>query len=344
MSILKQKQLFFNCTNQHVPKQLHRLFSFGCQTLTTRRVGSVRGNARTVESNYHTAKTKAYRLLANPRWLKIFPQLLSQLGLIGERSIVALDFSAFDHWQVLTFAVQTRLGRAIPVYFEIIRYPITENSQNIFVCEASERLVEAIGCRPKLVMDRGFACPHIIEHLAQRSHPFIVRIKACKTLRREEKKLIFKAQHSPENDLPVHVYEHDLRLVVSDNPGNGNQPWYLITNDVVSVRDGIVADYYHRFEIEEFFKDAKWLQGLEHCRFQKRQSIIIVLWFVTLGWWFMAKLERDTLVVQGKHSHDRLSFPRLVMEALSREQNQLVASWLAEGGGMFSSVFVREKV
>jgi hypothetical protein len=316
MSILKQKHFFFNHINGSVPKQLRRLFIFGCQTLSLQNIVSVRGNARLIETNFNTAKSKAYRLTANSRWLKVFPQLLNHLGLVSDGSIVALDFSTFGRFQILTFAMQTRLGRALPVYFEIITYPITKDSQNLFICEAIERLVEAVGCRPKLVMDRGFACPHILKHLASLSHPFIVRIKSMKTLTDAEKQLIFKAKAAPDNDLVVHVYEHDLRLVVSDDPGNGHEPWYLITNDVISVRDGIIAHYYHRFEIEEFFKDAKWLQGLEHLRVKKIQSMSVVLWFVILGWWCMALLKRDTPVMQGQHAHDKLSFPRLIAEAI----------------------------
>lgn len=329
MSILQQKLIFFNRAQTLVPKQLQRLFLFGCQVLTAQRVASVRGNARTVEENFSTAKTKAYRLLANRRWLKVFPCLLAKLNLVSAGSIVALDFSAFGDWQVLTFALQTYRGRAIPLYFEIIRYPITEDSQNLFICEAIERFVSFIDCRPKLVMDRGFACPHILKQLASLSHPFVVRIKAIKKLTSEERKIIFQAWSAPAPDLSVRVYEHDLRLVVSDPPGNGNQAWYLITNDVISARDSIITDYYHRFEIEEFFKDAKWLQGLEHVHFKKQQSIAVVLWFVILGWWFMVLLARHTPALQGRHTHDRLSFPRLLAEALLREQQAIITYHLA---------------
>ncbi len=118
MNILKQKRFFFNRNLQHVPKQLQRLFLFGCRTLALQSIVSIRGNARSHITNFNTAKSKAYRLTANSRWLTVFPQLLNQLGLVSGRSIVALDFSTFGCFQILSFAVQTRLGRALPVYFE----------------------------------------------------------------------------------------------------------------------------------------------------------------------------------------------------------------------------------
>jgi len=332
MSILKQKQDFFKAVITHIPKQLHCQFDFGFNILSVKRINSVRGNARRHINNFHTAKSKAYRLTDNNRWLKVLPQVLTRLGLVTATSKVALDFSTFGHFQILTFAVQTRRGRALPVYFEIITYPIKKDSQNIFICNAIERFVIVVGCRPKLVMDRGFACPYIIKTLASLSHPFVVRVRSIKQLRNWQNRL-FKARNTSKQDQKVDGYCRQLRLIISNNPGNSNEPWYLITNDFTSTRDSIITDYYHRFEIEEFFKDAKWLQGLEHLHFKKIQSMSIVLWFVILGWWFMARLKRDTPVIQGHHPHDKLSFPRLVMEALEREEQRLLAVLLRQTGG-----------
>lgn len=344
MSILKQKLIFFNQAGQRVPRQLRKLFSFGCRSLSLQNIVSLRGNARLVETNFNTAKTKAYQLLANGRWLDVFPRLLGQLGLVSADSRVALDFSSFGNFQVLTFAVETRQGRALPIYFEIIVYPIKEDSQNLFIRQAIERFSAAVSCCPKLVMDRGFACPYIIEYLAEASHPFLVRIKSVKTLTAREKQLIFKARQAPDNDLEVRAYEHDLRLVVSADPNNGNEPWYLITNDFASLRPAVIRDYYYRFEIEEFFKDAKWLQGLEHLKVRKIQSMSVVLWFVILGWWCLALLDRDTPLLQGRHPHDQISLPRLVLEALGREERALAVEHLVVCMGGRKEVVLLEKV
>lgn len=328
MSIFKQKLNFFNRAQTHIPPQLHQLFSFGCYSLALQHVVSIRGNARLHITNYHTAKSKAYRLCKNRRWSVVFPQLLTQLGVVTATSRVAIDFSTFGPFQVLAFAVQTRRGRALPVYFEIITYPITKDSQNLFIVAAIERFVAAVGFRPKLVMDRGFACPHILKHLATQRHLFIVRVKGMKQFRNKQNRL-FKARNTSKLDQPISGYGHELRLVVSDDPGNGNEPWYLVTNDIVSVRDGIITDYYYRFEIEEFFKDAKWLQNLEQLRLKSIRSMTTVLWFVILGWWCIMLLERDTPVIQGTHPHDKLSFPRLVTEAILREQQTLIHQHLS---------------
>lgn len=325
MSILKQKWAFFNRTLSFIPLQLHTLYVFGWQALATERVTSLRGNARQVVGNPHTAKTKAWRLLKNRRWRSVIPALLVDLKLITPASIVCLDFSDFHGWQVLTFAVQTHRGRAIPVYFDIIRYPITEKSQNIFIVSAIEQFVTIVGCRPKLVMDRGFACPHILKHLAQEGHLFVVRVKGCKQFRNWQNRL-FKARNTRNNDQRIRGYTKQLRLVVSDKLKGMKEPWYLVTNDFSSTRAEIITDYYHRFEVEEFFKDAKWLLGLEWVRFLKQQSMANVLWFVILGLWFVETL-RVLVAEPPWKNHHAVSFNRYVYELLQREKNALVAQY-----------------
>lgn len=302
MNILKEKVVFFNQVFPYIPKQLSRLFSFGFWALSGERVSSVRGNARLIVANPNTAKTKAWRLLKNRRWKHIIPILLRKFKLVTSDSIVCLDFSDFHGWQILMFAIQTYDGRALPVYFDIIKYPITKNSQNIFVVETIERFVSIVGCRPKLVMDRGFACPHIIKCLAQKSHPFVVRVKGMKEFV-STKNHWFIARNTSKNDQRVFGYNHVLRLVVSDKKNGMKEPWYLITNDFTSTREEIISDYYHRFEIEEFFKDAKWLLGLEWVRLLRIQSMLVVLWFVILGLWFLYILQAKLRVPQWKNHH-----------------------------------------
>lgn len=326
MYILKQKAVFFNHILPHIPPKLTHLFSFGFWAISGERVASVRGNARQVISNPHTAKTKAWRLLKNRKWTHVIPRLLAQLKLLTAQSIVCLDFSDFHGWQILTFAVQTHQGRAIPIYFELIKYPITEDSQNIFIVEAIERLVGIIGFRPKLVMDRGFACPHILKHLCQQSHLFVVRVKGIKEFLNWQNR-VFKARNTHKNDQIIRGYNHRLRLVVSDKLKGMKEPWYLVTNDFTSTREEIVTDYYHRFEIEEFFKDAKWLLGLEWVRFLKAHSMAVVLWFVILGLWFWHTSAAGKQSPDWKNHH-AVSFNRYLYEAMQREKNLLVWQYL----------------
>jgi hypothetical protein len=99
-----------------------------------------------------------------------------------------------------------------------------------------------------------------------------------------------KACEVENDDEGVEIYDARLRLVRSDTPEN-SEPWYLVTNDFDSSREAVVNAYYHRFEIEEFFRDAKHLLGLERVRYEKAQTLAILLWFTLLGMWFVWEIE-----------------------------------------------------
>ena len=326
MNILKQKLIFFNRTVTLIPPKIRNLYTVGFWALSLQRISSVRGNMRQLVNNPNTAKTNAWRLLKNKTIAQSLPTLLPHFTLVSPGSIVALVFSDFHGWQILTFAVQTHQGRAVPVYFEIIRYPIQKDSQNIFVVSAIGRFVKLVGCRPKLVMDRGFACPHIIKYLADLSHPFVVRVKGIKQFRNWQNRL-FKARNTSKSDQLIYGYYRRLRLVVSDKLSGMKEPWYLVTNDVAGTREEVVTDYDHRFEIEEFFKDAKWLVGLEHLRLKTKRGMVVLLWFVVLGMWFTELLRQLDQLPDWKKK-DQLSFNRYVFEQLQLATNQLVFQWL----------------
>jgi hypothetical protein len=151
------------------------------------------------------------------------------------------------------FAAQTRKGRAIPVFFKIITYPIQKDSQNLFIIAAVEEFVYLVKCEPRLVFDRGFACPHIIKILNKTKLLFYIRIKAGKHVKVENGESC-QTRDVRHDDNIVEAYGLKLRLIVSGKPSNDNEEWFIITNDMCSERKTIIEYYYFRFEIEEFFK------------------------------------------------------------------------------------------
>lgn len=118
-------------------------------------------------------------------------------------------------------------------------------------------------------------------------------------------------------------YGHTLRLVRSDQPDNENDPWYLITNDADSTKDEIISRYYHRFEIEEFFRDAKHLLNLEYVRFKTVQGLTNALWFALITTWLFATVSATlTDEQEAQRKQWRLSQFRYVLELLEREVHQ----------------------
>ena len=108
--------------------------------------------------------------------------------------------------------------------------------------------------------------------------------------------------------------------MISDPNGKDEQPWYLITNDLESTREKIIKIYYHRFEIEEFFRDAKRLLGLENLNVKKPLSLEVILWFVILSIWFLWQVRALMTAMDWKlKSAMKLSAVRYCWEMLWRQ-------------------------
>jgi hypothetical protein len=304
MNIVKERVNYFHNLENLAPKQLKKLFNFGWQTLTTHAVLSLRSNSRLLDLNWNTAKSKAYRLTSNLKFLALFLELMLESADISRNDCIAIDFSDFGNGHmVLMFAKQTHKGRGIPIYFEILEKSNSRGFQNTFILQALKNFEALLGFKPKLVFDRGFACPSIIRYLCDNSWNFCIRIKKCKKVFNIHAGKNVKIKDSAESDFECLAYEQKkkLRIIISDLVSGQKEPWYLITNDFKSNRETIIKRYYYRFEIEELFRDGKRLLGLEGVTFKNWQSLAVTLWFVVAGlwffWWcedkFMANLKQE---------------------------------------------------
>jgi hypothetical protein len=321
MNIIKEKWLFLNGTLLHTPKQIKQLYAFGLQTIAAEHVVSLRSNARLSGLRWPTAKSKIWRLTKNRKIVPLFEKLSHELNRVTKYDIIAVDFSDFGNgFQVLMFAKQTKRGRAMPLYFEILRYPIPKDSQNLFVNTAIKRFGKIMGCKPMLVFDRGFMCPSIMRFLLENQWKFIVRLRAAKFAMDPEHGKTFPVCRAEINDRPVVMYENIVRLVTSEKTNEMKEPWYLATNDITLSREAIIDRYYHRFEIEEFFRDAKRLLGLEQVSWKTENSLAVTLWFVMLGIWCLAHIaEAMDDLAQRSREKMQLSEIRYIFETLRAE-------------------------
>jgi hypothetical protein len=322
MNILKQKAIFFQEASRFSQKQTQRLFNFGLEVFFLKQIQSLRANARLSILSWQTAKMKVCRLAANAKIPAIFPKILMHLKIVNPGDIIAVDFSDFGNGVLaLMFAKQTHKGRAVPLYFET--YIPRKDFQNPFIIQAVEKFSAIIGFKPYLVFDRGFACPSLIKFLEENGFKFIIRVRKIKQFNLANDGTKFKAKDAIGNDLLAVGYGRKLRLVISDPDGKNNEPWYLITNDFASSRETIIDNYYHRFEIEEFFKDAKRFLGLETLGFKQQLTLEIVLWFVILSTWFLWILEARMNEADRKlRSMMKISIVRYCWEALWKQMEQ----------------------
>lgn len=319
-----------------VTKRQQQLFIFGFEALTIKPFVSLNGNARTTIANRKTAETKIYRVMHTPSFVSLFPQIMIHLGLVTPTDTINVDFSTFCGYQVLTFAKQTTLGRALPVYFGIIAYPIEkEGSQTIFIKDTITTFVTLLGFTPHLVFDRGFESPYLVPFLLKQKIPFTMRFKKDKHVLYCEKEIPLRNLPWFAHDTTVEVYpDVPLRVVRSeklserkDSEGK-EEPWYLLTNDYQSTPEQVIARYYFRFEIEETFKDIKHIFALKKFyRIKTRQTFTILLWFYVLSVWMAFLLEATTTYLRQRIQQKRrkkLSVVRYFAEAI---QLELFSSW-----------------
>ena len=87
-----------------------------------------------------------------------------------------------------------------------------------------------------------------------------------------------------------------------------------------SSRTKIARIYYHRFEIEETFKDVKHLFELKRVQFDKPNSLKVLLWFVSLGIALLYLTTKATMHQEHyRNNKKRRSWVRLAYEQFQRE-------------------------
>jgi len=286
-----------------VPKRWTKQFSFGLQAYGLRAFQSAAGNARMVGTNAHTAVRKAERLFQNGCLTDQLGVVFDSLGLVKPSSFVNVDHSDMNGLTALVGAVQTHKGRALPCLVEttysdrlsarddapprrkLLRRARTEARQwqsfTGHTIDALQDFHDRLGYWPKLVFDRGFGNESIVNHLAAEGCIFYVRLKAGRFVEFDGQRTEVKAL--TERDATVQLFGLTLRVIRSPKSRRAKEPWYILTNDFSSSRSKIVKIYYHRFEIEETFRDIKHIWELKRTRLNKPNSLKLILWFVSLG-------------------------------------------------------------
>jgi hypothetical protein len=321
------------------PKKWLPQFQFGLQAYSLQTFQSATGNARRIVANPNTAARKSERLLANSKLAECFGGIFDALRLVRPGSFVNVDHSDMNGLTALVGAIQTRNGRAIPCFVGTTysdRLPAREDAplrkQSLREARTNERcyrsftghtidalqdFADRLGFWPRLVFDRGFGNESIVTHLAAEGATFYIRLKAgrfvaCDDQRTEVKQL-------KDKDTTIRLYGLTLRVIRSPKSRRAQEPWYILTNDRTSSRTKIVRIYYHRFEIEESFKDVKHVFEFRRTRLNKPTSLKVILWFIFLGIALLYSVTKPTKqTVQHRHSKKQTSWLRQAYEQLQQ--------------------------
>ena len=323
-----------------IPTKWWPQLGFGLEAFSLRPYQSAGSNARSVVANANTAASKVRRLLGNTKLASQLGRVFDQLNLVRPGSYVNIDHSDFDGLTALVGAVQTRNGRAVPCMVETTyahHIPADSNSsrwqhlrQDRAFCrqvqsftghtiDALQDLADRLGFWPKLVFDRGFGNESIIEHLCAEGATFYIRLKGGYYVACDGH--VARIQHLSENDACVRVFGMMLRVIRSPRSRRAPEPWYILTNDLTSSRSAIVRIYYHRFEIEETFKDTKHLFELHQLSFTRPTSLKVVLWLVFLGIALLYRVTKPTRqpYTRTTNAKKRISWLRQAYEQFQRE-------------------------
>jgi hypothetical protein len=318
-----------------VPKRWSHQFSFGLQAYGLRAFQSAAGNARMVGVKPRTAIRKSERLFRNQHLTDRLGVVFDSLRLVKPSSYVNVDHSDMNGLTALVGAVQTRNGRAIPCLVETtysdrlpaattapkrkqsLRRARTEarkwQSFTGHYIDALQGLHDRLGFWPRLVFDRGFGNESLVTHLTAEGATFYVRLKAGRFVALGEERIETKALK--DRDALVQLFGLSLRIVRSPKNRRAKEPWYILTNDFSSSYNKVVKIYYHRFEIEETFRDMKHIFELKRTRLNKPNSLKLLLWFVSLG---IALLYLTTKPVTASNPKKQTSWLRQAYEQLQQ--------------------------
>lgn len=317
----------------YIPKKLRPRFFVGAEALATKGLSSLNANGRSLSANRWTGESRIRRTVTDTR----FPNLLLR-GIVKEflpkrgKLRLSLDHSTFGVFTLAVFALSTGKGRALPVWCIVTRtgkgHPLLKPLLRGFRI-LLDQLAYQQRKRLVVVMDRWFASPELLEWLDGERLGFVVRLKANAPLGVpwKEPYLTTTAGEVSLPDTPVTYHGHDWRLVRSDYHANMKQdePWFLLTNVPVGklTRQQVLRTYAKRFEIEEHFKDVKWIAGYEWHHIRKLDVARTVFMFAFLGWWLLLKAYKTATEhpdTRKTHPKKQLSWFRTIWEDWLRQR------------------------
>lgn len=324
-----------------VAKKWQPQLRFGLQAYGLQAFQSATGNARRVVANANTAARKSERLLANSKLAACLGMVFDSLDLIRPGSFVNVDHSDMNGLTALVGAMQTRNGRAIPCFVETTysdrlsaRDDAPPRKKAMREARAAERVwqsftghtidalqdfADRLGFWPKLVFDRGFGNESLVTHLAAEKAVFYIRLKAGRFVELDDGETVTRlnVRDLKEKDTTAQLYGLTLRVIRSPKGRRSPEPWYILTNDFENSRSKVVKIYYHRFEIEESFKDLKHILEFRRTRLNKPNSLKVILWLMFIGIALLYIVTKPSKQ-QAKRTHPkkRISWIRRALEQL----------------------------
>jgi hypothetical protein len=339
-TIQKVRQHVQRLAHEYIPLKLHPRFATGVEALSTKGLSSLNANGRSLADNRWTGEARIRRAVTEQRFpglllAAILKEFLPKHGTLR----LSLDHSTFGTFTIAVFALSAGKGRALPVWCVVTR---TGKGHTLLkpLLKGFRLLLEQLSYHQRrrtiVVMDRWFAIPDLLEYLDSEHIGFVVRLKQATPIGVPwvEPYKTTQAGEVSLPDTPITYHGHDWRLARSDlRPGmKSEEPWFLLTNipERKLTRQQVLRSYAKRFEIEEHFKDIKWIEGYEWHKIKKLSVAKTVFMFVFFGWWLLLKAYRSAqteaptnyAATRQTNAKKRLSWFRTVWEYWLRLRSQ----------------------
>ena len=338
-----------------IPKGKLRRFALLVEQFSLKAFTSINSAGRSCNINRNTGETRIRRSVLDFNLTSLVQDVLLRevFSRLSGFVFCSLDHSQFGPFCIAVLAVSFRNGRALPIWCQV---NIAEAALiNPLVAALEKLFVEVASINPEvklvLVMDRWFASKRLFDLFARHGIYFIARTKSDKGVRLPwdtswQRTKILEVSHE---EVEIVYCEHSLRLIRSTydedkRKAEDKEPWFLMTNlpkpTSKGSQDGfsrlqILNRYAERFEIEEAFKDMKWLNRLEWQQIKRPEVIQSLLVFVFFGRWLIWWAVTPELKQQNRHrpkvhKKKKLSWFREAWEYLEK----LRARPIVELGGL----------
>jgi len=336
----------------NVPKGKLRRFYTLVEQFSLKVFVSLNSAGRASATNRNTGESRIKRAISDVDLTNHLQDELLKRAFAGMSGFVfcSLDYSQFGPFCIAVLAVSFRKGRAIPVWCQVNRSEAALIDPLILKLEQLFANLPSINPNVKLVlvMDRWFASKRLFDLFKKYGTYFIARTKSDKRVRLPwdtswQRTQILEVSHE---EVEIIYCKHELRLIRSTYDGDkrketDTEPWFLLTNLPSPTKKGsqdglsrqqILNRYRERFEIEEAFKDIKWLNRLEWQQIKKPEHIRALLLFVFFGkwllWWIVVPLLQKRKREDRVKAHPKklLSWFREAWEYLDRLRQKPILS------------------
>lgn len=336
-SIQKVRRHVQSLAEGYIPTRLQSRFFVEVEGLGLTGFSSLNANGRLLATNRHTSESRIRRAISDQRFTRlilkiIIRQYLPQVSCLTKGSLrFSLDHSQFGDFYAAVLSVSIGKGRALPVWCVVTRFKRGQMLKPLMrgLCLVISELSYEQRSMVTMTMDRWFGIPTLLTWLDDEHIHFIVRMKAGTPVGVpwQAPGVTVPIGEISLEDTPVTYTGRDWRLIRSEWDENmkEDEPWFLLTNIVEDKQRGsrrhILNLYAERFEIEEYFKDSKWIQRYKWHLIQKKENLTITLLFAFMGWWVLYAAGK-TLIRQNRSREidpkKRLSWFREVWEHWQR--------------------------